>query len=188
MDPDMVRQQEEAEREALALAAQRLTKGPAPASPIVFEAAAFVEMPVLAEAIVEAPVPPPAVEPVFVAPPALAAEIIPATRSVDVAASVSSQAPVAPKKKAHPGRRALPPISARDSRAPAPDRIRGGVFRGAARFLGYAIAGAMLGAILGNFGAAYLDVGAENNATVIWSAMGCCAFIYALISILHHEH
>jgi hypothetical protein len=162
MDPDMVRQQEEAEREALALAAQRPVNGPARVSSIAaLEAeAVLVETPALAEAIAPAPV---AVE--------------------------ASVLPPAPKKtKAHPARRALPPIGARDSRAPAPGRIPYGVLRGAARFLGYSLAGAMLGAILGNAATAYLDLAPDSNATVIYSAMGCCAFIYALISILHHEH
>jgi hypothetical protein len=171
MDPDMVRQQEEAEREALALAAQRLAKGPAPASPIVLEAAAeLVETPALAEPVAPSP-------PIYI------------ERPVAIEASVPVQTAPAPKKsKAHPARRALPPISARGSRAPAPDRIRGGVIRGVARFLGYALAGAMLGVILGNAATALLDLAPENNATVIYSAMGCFAFIYALISILHHEH
>jgi hypothetical protein len=161
MDPDMVRQQEEAEREARAAEAQRPVKEPAPVSPI-------------------------AAPPIYAETPALAEAIAPAPRPVAVEASVL---PPPPKKtKAHPARRPLPPISAHGSRAPAPGRIPYGVLRGAARFLGYSLAGAMLGAILGNAATAYLDLAPENEATVIWSAMGCCAFIYALISILHHEH
>jgi hypothetical protein len=186
MDPDMVRQQEEAEREALALAAQRRVNGPAPASPVVLEAQVF-ETPAPAEAI--APSPPPAAAPVPIAPPAFAEASIPARKSAAVEARVSAETPAAPKKqKPHPARRALPPISARGSRAPAPGRIGYGVLRAVARFLAYALAGAMLGAILGNVAVSYLDVAPESKATVIYSAMGCFAFIYALISILHHEH
>lgn len=186
MDPDMVRQQEEAEREALA--AKRPANAPAPASPIAFEPPAVLfETQAPAEAIVRAPSPP-AAAPV-VATPALAEASPPARRSAAVEASVSVEPPAAPKKrKPHPARRALPPISARGSRAPAPGRIGYGVIRAVARFLAYALAGAMLGAILGNVAAFYLEVAPENNATAIYSTMGCFALIYALISILHHEH
>ncbi len=165
MDPDMVRQQEEAELEAR-LAALMPQKAPAPAAPAALEAAAVeVAQLEIAGIIAQAPVLAPAIE-----------------------TSAPEEKPAPTKQKPRPDRRALPPISARGARTPQPDRIRHGALRGVARFLAYALAGAMLGVILGNVAAVYLDIPPERHATVIFSAAGCFTFICALISILHHEH
>jgi hypothetical protein len=164
MDPDMVRQQEEAEREAM-LAAKLVSK--APIAPV--EVAAVT---------LDKPAPIVAIE---------AAAVVVEKRAPVEAVAVETPPPAA-KKKPHPDRRALPPISPRGSRTPEPKRIRHGIFHGVARFFAYAIAGAMLGLILGNVAAAYLIVGPERYATVIFSTMGCFTLICALISILHHEH
>jgi hypothetical protein len=160
MDPDMVRQQEEAELEAR-LEALKLQKAAAAPVPVAVEmAAAEAAAPVFAEVL--APAPAAAVAPEKVAP----------------------AAPSVPKKKPVPDRRALPPVSARGSRKPAPDRIGRGVLVAAARFIAYALAGAMLGLILGNGAAEWLDVAPEQRTALIFSAMGCFTFLCALISVL----
>jgi hypothetical protein len=169
MDPDIVRQQEEAEREALLAAKSVLAAPPALAVPVEAAAAAFVAQPA----------------PVETAP--FVQSLAPAEAEAVAAVAIEAPAP-AKKKKPHPERRALPPMGVRGSRAPAPERIRHGILHGVARFLAYALAGAMLGVIFGNAAADYLNVSPESNATVIFSAVGCFTFICALISILHHEH
>ncbi len=162
MDPDIVRQQEEAEREAQALALQKRAQAAEPGLP-------FAAQPAEAERFASVGAP------VFL-------------QTLAPSEETAVEKPVPTKKMPHPKRRALPPMGARGSRAPAPERIRHGILHGVARFLAYAIAGAMLGAILGNAAAGYLGVSPERSATVIFSAIGCFTFICSLISILHHEH
>ncbi len=140
MDPDMVRQQEEAEREANGLATKEADN----------EAVKF----------------------------AFALE-------TPLALGVEPQ-PSAPKKKApHPNRRALPPMGS--GRLPQA-RIRHGLLHGVARFFAYALAGAMLGVIIGNVANAYLSLAPDRSATVVFSSAACFTLVCALISILHHEH
>jgi hypothetical protein len=176
MDPDMVRQQEEAELEAR-LEALKLQRAAAAPIPFVVEMAAVeAAKPVLAEVLAPAPFAAPVLE-----------TIAPAPVAAPVLETAAPAAPIILKKKPLPDRPALPPVSARGPRKPAPDRIRHGLLRGVARFIAYAVAGAMLGLILGNGAVEWLNVAPEQSATVIYSAAGCFAFLCALISILHHE-
>jgi hypothetical protein len=181
MDPDIVRQQEEAEREANEAAAKK-TLAAASLKPL---AAMSIEAPAVlaaSEALAEVSVAAP--EPVA-APYALTAVSIEAPSA---SADIASEKPAKPKKKKpHPERRALPPI--RSSRSPSrePSPTHGGFLRGVARFLGYAIAGAMLGVIIGNAAVGYLSLSPDRSASVIFSVIGCFTFICALVSILQ-EH
>ena len=162
MDPDMVRQQAEAEREALALLRKK-PAAPAPAS------AAAIPHAVLSAAVQEAA-------------PALHEVAAPQTFEAGLTAGAVLQAPAA----------ALPEVQPPEPQAavPAPRRKGASMAAQFGRFVSFALAGAMLGGGLGILAAEYMQLPAALAKLAIFGPAaffaGACA-IASLYTKPSHE-
>jgi len=155
MDPDMVRQQEEAEREALALLKAKPVGAPAKAQPLARPTAAVAFQQAPAASLNAASLKPAAAR-------LEAATVAPASRAATAAAAAPTGEP-APAFEGQP--RAKPK----------------GSFSGYfGRFISFGLAGAMLGGGLGIVAASYLELPAELAKIAIFGPAGffsaVCAF------------
>ena len=155
MDPDMVRQQAEAEREALALLRKK------PAAPAPASAAAIPHAILTAAAQDAAP-----------APHEIAA---PRTFEAGLTAGAVLQAPAA----------ALPEVLPPEPQAAVPAPQRGGASMAAqfGRFISFGLAGAMLGGGLGILAAEYMQLPADLAKLAIFGLAAFFAGACALASL-----
>jgi hypothetical protein len=152
MDPDIVRQQEDAERAAAGLPPKNPVNGsagPVQSRHAVSQSPATLDTP---ETIVPLP----------------------------------DEKPVAKAKQPfNPNRRALPPVgSGRQPWEEAPPRRR---VRGLLRLFLYAIAGAVVGAILGFVGVSYFHLFVDQTQFFISSMAGGFALLFGLTHLLHYD-
>jgi|GEM_PF-4537733 len=188
MDPDLVRQQEEAQRVASGAApkpaeasAEPVQVVEAPAAP-AFEPGRKPPLPPhwhaeAAPAAEEAPAvaPAPSVETVAEAP-----EVAPA---VEAPVAPVEKAP-APKKAVNPNRRALPPLGRKKVEG---EPVKKGFFRGWVKFVVLTLVGALLGAGAG-FGAfQYLHLAPEQLNTTLAYGGGAGALLLGLWALLHFD-
>jgi hypothetical protein len=152
MDPDMVRQQAEAEREALAL----LRKKPAAPTPA---SAAAVPPAVLTAAVQEAP-------------PALRDAAASQTSEAGLTAGAVLQAPSLPEVQP-PEQQATAPVSPRQGSSIAEQ---------AGRFISFGVAGAMLGGGLGIVAADYMELPANLAKLAIFGPAAFFAGVCAVAS------
>jgi hypothetical protein len=178
MDPDMVRQQEEAERAANSVAPNKPANGlgapvPEPQSAVAIEPpevetiatpAAVEEAPHVSAAVIEEPETPPAAE-------APIPDVKPA---------------VAAKKALHPNRRALPPIGT--GRRPGEEPAKRRRLRGFLRLFVFVLVGAILGAGVGFGLIQYLHIAQDQQTLYLAASAGGLALIAGLIGILHFDH
>ncbi len=154
MDPDIVRQQEDAERAAAGLQPKKPVNGPA--GPVQSRHAVSQAQ----SAILDTPettVPLPDEKPV-----------------------------VSARQSFNPNRRALPPIgSGRSPGEEPPPRRR---VRGLLRLFLYAIAGAVVGGILGFVGVSYFHLFVDQTQFFISSMAGGFALLFGLTHLLHYDH
>ncbi len=153
MDPDMVRQQEEAEREALMLLARQKPM-PAAHTATAGPVAAAMSEPFYFQALPEARAMPEPMAAETAAPPAL------------------------PGRPALPPYEALRPFRPRPVRPP----IWLTAFETAGRFVSFGVAGAMLGGGRGIVAAYYLDMSVEVAKAVIFGPATVFAAICAIMS------
>lgn len=159
MDPDMVRQQEEAERE---------TGAPAAKKPVSGTAAGSLEK----------------AEPPLDAPAAAEAPAIPEDTTI---AEAPIQRPAAAKTAVNPNRRPLPPIGTgrRPGEAP-PQRRR---VRGLVRLLAYAVGGGAVGAALAYLSVLFYPlVPADQSKLFIEASAGGFALLFGLLHLLNYDH
>ncbi|MBT3070317.1 hypothetical protein KKP04_05485 [Rhodomicrobium sp. Az07] len=192
MDPDLVRQQEEAQRVASG-AAPKPAEEAAPA-PAVAQAE-----PVAAVEDVVAPAPE-----LVAAEPALAAAEVPAAPVLEPAAAELAEvapapvveAPVAPvaaapvetapapKKAVNPNRNALPPMGRRKKDG---EQVKKGFFRGWLKFVVLTLVGGLLGAGAGFGAMQYLQLPPEQlNMTLAYGG-GIGAVFLGLWALLHFD-
>ncbi len=162
MDPDMVRQQEEAER---------ATGGPAPKKPANGTAGGSLAQ--KAEPSLDA---------------AEAAETIPEETAQPAPAEAPIAArPAAARTAGNPNRRPLPPVGTgrRPGEAP-PQRRR---VRGLVRLLAYTAGGGVVGAALGYLSVLFHPlVPAEQSQIFIAASAGGFALLFGLLHLLHYDH
>ncbi|HWJ18015.1 MAG TPA: hypothetical protein VNR65_04720 [Geobacterales bacterium] len=159
MDPDIVRQQEDAERAAAGLPPKKPVNGsadPVQSRHAVSQAQATLDTP---EPIVDTP-----------------ETIVPLPEEQPI---------VSARQSFNPNRRALPPIgSGRQPWEEAPPRRR---VRGLLRLFLYAIAGAALGGILGFVGVSYFHLFVDQAQLFISSMAGGFALLFGLTHLLHYD-
>jgi hypothetical protein len=152
MDPDIVRQQEDAERAAAGLQPKKSVNGPA--SPVQSRHAVSQAEPILDTPEITVPLP-------------------------------DEKPVVAARQSYNPNRRALPPIGS--GRSPdAEPRPRRRV-RGLLRLFLYAIAGAVVGGILGFVGVSYFHLFVDQTQFFISSMAGGFALLFGLTHLLHYD-
>jgi hypothetical protein len=161
MDPDLVRQQEEAERAADAPAQKKPVHGTVAGS---------------LEKNVEAPAE-------FAETPAIPSEV----SGQPAAEAPISAGPAAAKKAVNPNRRALPPIGTGRRPGEAPPKRRR--IRGLVRLLAYAVGGGIVGAALGYLSVLYYPlVPADQAQTFIEASAGGFALLFGLLHLLNFDN
>ncbi|ADP72402.1 hypothetical protein Rvan_3207 [Rhodomicrobium vannielii ATCC 17100] len=200
MDPDLVRQQEEAQRVASGAAPKPAEESPAPAVAQVESVATFAPEVTFAEPVAEAPAAP-AFEPGRKPPlpphwqaesneqaaeiqtPAVEAEVVAVETPVAPAAPVEKTA--APKKAGNPNRNALPPMGRRKKVDGEP--VKKGFFRGWVKFVVLTLVGALLGAGAGFGAVQYLHLAPEQLNTTLAYGGGAGAVLLGLWALLHFD-
>jgi hypothetical protein len=200
MDPDLVRQQEEAQRVASGAAPKPAEESPAPAVAQVESVATFAPEVTFAEPVAEAPAAP-AFEPGRKPPlpphwqaenneqaaeiqaPAVEAEVVAVEAPVAPAAPVEKTA--APKKAGNPNRNALPPMGRRKKVEGEP--VKKGFFRGWVKFVVLTLVGALLGAGAGFGAVQYLHLAPEQLNTTLAYGGGAGAVLLGLWALLHFD-
>ncbi|MBJ7534127.1 hypothetical protein JDN40_08420 [Rhodomicrobium vannielii ATCC 17100] len=200
MDPDLVRQQEEAQRVASGAAPKSAEESPAPAVTQVESVATVVEevptfaaaepafaeaeasaTPIIEEAVAEVA----AVEaPVFEPAVAEVAAVAAAVAAAPAAAAPVERAP-APKKAGNPNRNALPPMGRRKKVDGEP--VKKGFFRGWLKFVVLTLVGALLGAGAGFGAVQYLQLAPEQLNTTLAYGGGAGAVLLGLWALLHFD-
>ena len=166
MDPDMVRQQAEAEREAMALR-RKMPAGPVPAS------AATIPHAVLTAAAEDAA-------------PAAHEQAVPLVSMVDASADAAPRAGARLPAEAAPEALAaiVPEVQALKPQAEAaPWRKRAAMAARLGRFVSFGVAGAMLGGGLGIFAASYLQLQVDLARLAVFGPAAFFAGVCAIASL-----
>ncbi len=183
MDPDMVRQQEEAERAMAGISPKKPAYGTAAVS-LEPQAAVPVETPAAMADVSETP---PDIAYEAEAPVAMAAvsEAAPVAKAPEAAAPLREEPAAPAQKAANPNRRALPPMGT--GRRPGEEPPKRRRLRGMLRLLVYILVGALIGAGVGYAAVRYLGVSPDQAQLYIGGSAGGLALISMLIGLLHYD-